>query len=93
MRPLAQRLCTQLAIMSQVKVIRQRIDRGLPFGTPKLELPTASLVAAFGSVSRPFPHAGRGGFHGRPQRPGRRSWANCRRIFPCPILLVQHITD
>ena len=25
----AQRLCTQLAIMSQVKVIRQRIDRGL----------------------------------------------------------------
>src|SRR5216684_2285088 len=29
---LAERLCTQLAIMSQVKVIRQRINRGLNFG-------------------------------------------------------------
>ena len=28
---LAERLCTQLAIMSQVPVIRQRIDRGLRF--------------------------------------------------------------
>src|SRR5712692_4851085 len=30
---LAERLCTQLAIMSQVKVVGQRIDRGLRFGT------------------------------------------------------------
>ena len=30
---MAAKLCTQLAIMSQVKVVRQGIDRGLRFGT------------------------------------------------------------
>ena len=34
---LAHALCTQLAIMSQVKVVRQRIDRGLQFAGKRIE--------------------------------------------------------
>src|SRR5437870_4888091 len=38
---LASRLCTQLVLMSQVKVIRQRIDRGLTFGSSSKDRETS----------------------------------------------------
>jgi two-component system chemotaxis response regulator CheB len=82
---MAARLCTQLAIMSQVKVVRQGIDRGLRFGTneplPKPRAESAAQAAMVGIVSST------GGPQALVQVLG-----NLGPGFPVPILLVQHIT-
>lgn len=81
---MAQHLCTQLAIMSQVKVVRQGIDRGLRFGTaepPQVRRRTAKGYSLVGIVSST------GGPQALVQLLG-----SLGRDFPLPILLVQHIT-
>lgn len=81
---MAARLCTQLAIMSQVKVVPQRIDRGLRFGTAEPPAPRRggkgySMVGIVSST---------GGPQALTQVLGALG-----RGFPLPILLVQHITS
>ncbi|MGE5546060.1 MAG: chemotaxis-specific protein-glutamate methyltransferase CheB [Solirubrobacterales bacterium] len=81
---MAARLCTQLAIMSQVKVMPQRIDRGLRFGTAE-PLPVrapSSSYSVVGIVSST------GGPQALTQVLG-----SLGADFPLPILLVQHITS
>jgi len=87
---LAGRLCTQLAIMSQVRVVRQRIDRGLRFGTdgrlpnpPRSEVPDAPRLPfrVLGLV------ASTGGPNALTQLLG-----GLPADFGLPILLIQHIT-
>ncbi len=80
---MAERLKTQLAIMSQVKVVRQGIDRGLRFGTPEAPPPRrgAQGYGMVGIVSST------GGPQALVQLMGALGPA-----FPLPILLVQHIT-
>jgi two-component system, chemotaxis family, protein-glutamate methylesterase/glutaminase len=84
---LAERLCTQLAIMSQVKVIRQRIDRGLRFGPTErakaadLTVPSAGPFTMLGLV------ASTGGPNALTKLLG-----GLPRDFPLPVILVQHIT-
>lgn len=80
---MAQHLCTQLAIMSQVKVVRQGIDRGLRFGTaePPVARRPAKGYSLVGIVSST------GGPQALVQLLG-----SLGKDFPLPILLVQHIT-
>lgn len=79
----AARLCTQLAIMSQVKVVPQRIDRGLRFGTaePPPRQRAGAAYSTIGIVSST------GGPQALTQLLGALGAG-----FPLPILLVQHIT-
>jgi two-component system chemotaxis response regulator CheB len=83
---MAAKICTQLAIMSQVKVVRQGIDRGLRFGSgeappkpPRIGPGCYSMVGIVASTGGPQALvqllSGLGG------------------DFPLPILLVQHITS
>jgi two-component system chemotaxis response regulator CheB len=84
----AERLCTQLAIMSQVAVIRQRFGRGLTFGSEEAAVP-ARVRPPARSPNRPQLLglvASTGGPSALVQvlsqlPPG----------FPVPILVVQHI--
>jgi two-component system chemotaxis response regulator CheB len=82
---LAERLCTQLAIMSQVKVVRQRIDRGLRLGTGR---PPAVWP---GVAAGPFRMVGIVASTGGPSALAELL-GGLPRDFPLPILLVQHIT-
>src|SRR5882724_7080463 len=78
---LAERLCTQLAIMSQVKVVRRRIGVRpglLPDGRPH---PLSGSYRMLGIVSST------GGPNALTQL-----LSGLGREFPLPILLVQHIT-
>lgn len=81
---MAERLCTQLAIMSQVKVVRRRIEIRPPAASGALvsrPVPRATCFHALGIVSST----------GGPN-------ALCKllhmlgREFPLPILIVQHIS-
>lgn len=81
---MAQHLCTQLAIMSQVKVVRQGIDRGLRFGTA--EPPVAARRPAQG-----YSLVGIVSSTGGPQALVQLL-GSLGAGFPLPILLVQHIT-
>ena len=80
---MARHLCTQLAIMSQVRVVRQGIDRGLRFGTADLPPPPprGAGYSVLGIV------ASTGGPQALTQVLG-----GLGADFPLPILLVQHIT-
>lgn len=82
---MAARLCTQLAIMSQVKVMPQRIDRGLRFGTSEPPLPARKAGGSYSVV-------GIVSSTGGPQALTRLLGA-LGPGFPLPILLVQHITS
>jgi two-component system chemotaxis response regulator CheB len=88
---LAQRLCTQLVNMSQVKVIRQRIDRGLHFGPQPAAKDRRQRDVSLGQPG-PFRMVGivtsTGGPNALSQLLGELP-----KDFPVPILLVQHITD
>src|SRR5712691_6951503 len=86
---LAERLCTQLAIMSQVHVIRQRIDRGLRFGAKggKSAEPASRVPRSLGPFQMLGLVASTGGPNALSQLLG-----GLPRSFPLPILLVQHIT-
>jgi two-component system chemotaxis response regulator CheB len=81
---MARHLCTQLAIMSQVKVVRQGIDRGLRFGTnaPPVGARPAKGYSVMGIVSST------GGPQALVQLLGGMGAG-----FPLPVLLVQHITS
>ena len=87
---LAERLCTQLAIMSQVKVVRQRIDRGLHFG-PKPEFLSSASKAAARQDLGPFRMVGLVASTGGPNALAKLL-GELPATFPVPILLVQHIT-
>ncbi|MBR9970786.1 chemotaxis-specific protein-glutamate methyltransferase CheB [Magnetospirillum sulfuroxidans] len=80
---MARHLCTQLAIMSQVRVVRQGIDRGLRFGTTELPPPPprGAGYSVLGLV------ASTGGPQALTQ-----VLSGLDKDFPLPILLVQHIT-
>lgn len=80
---MARHLCTQLAIMSQVRVVRQGIDRGLRFGTAELPPPPprGAGYSVLGLV------ASTGGPQALTQ-----VLSGLDKDFPLPILLVQHIT-
>lgn len=87
----AERLCTQLVIMSQVNVVRQRINRRATNGSP--------TVACHGRTHRnaiPFNHAawqmiGIVASTGGP-RALQTVLGGLPADFPLPIVLVQHIT-
>jgi two-component system chemotaxis response regulator CheB len=85
---LAERICTQLAIMSQVKVVRRR--GGAALAHPGSALPTLTLERH--TVRRPNQHralgivASTGGPNALVQILG-----GLGADFPLPILLVQHI--
>jgi two-component system chemotaxis response regulator CheB len=84
---LAERLCTQLAIMSQVKVIRQRIDRGLRFNpgvAPKLPGRGARSPG-------PFRMLGLVASTGGPNAVAKLL-SGLPAALPVPIVVVQHIT-
>ncbi|MGE5504266.1 MAG: chemotaxis-specific protein-glutamate methyltransferase CheB [Actinomycetota bacterium] len=83
---MAARLCTQLAIMSQVKVVRQGIDRGLRFGTaePPPRVRPAEVAGGYSMVGIV---SSTGGPQALVQVLGTLG-----ADFPVPILLVQHIT-
>jgi two-component system chemotaxis response regulator CheB len=87
---LAVRLCTQLASMSQVRVIRQRIDRGLTFGPRPLARPVAGNLPR--TSSGPFRMLGIVASTGGPNALTQLLGA-LPPDFPIPILLVQHITS
>ncbi len=80
---MAERLTTQLAIMSQVKVVRQGIDRGLNFGTAAAPAPPRP--------PRSYAVAGVVSSTGGPQALAQLFNA-LGGDFPLPILLVQHMT-
>lgn len=82
---MAARLCTQLAIMSQVKVVRQGIDRGLRFGS--VEEPPAPTYRP-GSYSLLGIASSTGGPQALVQL-----LCGLGKGYPLPILLVQHITS
>jgi len=89
--PLSERLCTQLVLMSQVKVIRQRIKTNTGFGK-KEATENASTTRR---LSAPAPHSFRilgvvastGGPAALQQLVG-----DLGPDFPLPIVLVQHMT-
>ncbi|CAA7615204.1 chemotaxis-specific protein-glutamate methyltransferase CheB [Magnetospirillum sp. UT-4] len=81
---MAAHLCTQLAIMSQVKVVRQGISRGLNFGTAEPPAAPRRSGADYGLV-------GIVSSTGGPQALTQLLGA-LPASFPLPILLVQHIT-
>lgn len=83
---MAARLCTQLAIMSQVKVMPQRLNRGLNFGT-NLPPPPEPIRNAGG-----YSMVGIASSTGGPQAL-TQLLGGLGRDFPLPILLVQHITS
>lgn len=91
----ATHLCNQLAIMSQVKVVRQAPRRGLSFGSSAV--PTAEPVAPpVPRLPRARPPAlvkmvGLVASTGGPNALSR-VLSELPPSFPAPILLVQHIT-
>ncbi|WP_096700881.1 chemotaxis protein CheB [Magnetospirillum sp. 15-1] len=83
---MAAKICTQLAIMSQVQVVRQGISRGLNFGSD--ETPARPSPGRAGSYSMVGIVASTGGPQALVQLLG-----GLGADFPLPILLVQHITS
>ena len=78
----AERLCTQLVIMSQVRVVRQRADRTIPARRPVPSTAPSGPFAVLGLV------ASTGGPRALSQVLGALA-----PTFPLPILVVQHITS
>lgn len=89
----AKHLCNQLAIMSQVKVVRQGVRRGLSFGTPTLE-PVPPPPPPPPPVQKPPAAIAMVGIVASTGGPNAlsRVLGELPADFPVPILLVQHIT-
>ena len=89
---LAQRLCTQLAVMSQVAVIRQRFNRPRPdrHGVNGAAPPRPRFSP--GRSDRPFQMLGMVASTGGP-RALQQILSNLPADYPLPIALVQHISD
>ncbi len=90
---LARRLCDQLANMSQVRVIRQRFDRGPVVGgrdpAPGTRAPARPCPE---NIPRPeFRVLGVVASTGGPPAL-TQLFAGLRRDFPLPVVVVQHIT-
>jgi two-component system chemotaxis response regulator CheB len=85
---LASRVCTQLAVMSQVKVIRQRFNRGLNFGSQKVESKQDMKVPVV--PAGPFRMLGIVTSTGGPNALNSLL-AGLDPKFPLPVVLVQHI--
>jgi two-component system chemotaxis response regulator CheB len=83
---MAAKICTQLAIMSQVQVVRQGINRGLNFGSD--DVPVRPLRIAPASYSMVGIVASTGGPQALVQL-----LSGLGADFPLPVLLVQHITS
>ena len=89
---MAYRLCTQLAIMSQVKVVRQHADRGLRF------MPGKTVETARPNVEKVVVPPGGFRMLGIVASTGgpsalRTLLGGLDSEFPLPIALVQHITS
>lgn len=89
---LAGRLCTQLVIMSEVRVIRQRVRRHLglhpaPLGESAMRPATTNALPAAGTFQMLGIVASTGGPNALVKVLG-----GLGRQVPVPILLVQHIT-
>ncbi|HEX4150290.1 MAG TPA: chemotaxis-specific protein-glutamate methyltransferase CheB [Pirellulales bacterium] len=85
---MAERLCTQLAVMSQVKVIRQRLHK-----TARVEAARSSeLPRDWGDRSRPFEMLGIVASTGGPVAL-QKLLGGLGPSFPLPIALVQHMAD
>jgi two-component system chemotaxis response regulator CheB len=83
---LAERLCTQLVIMSQVKLVRQH-GRRESIQRPGHRMP----IPLPGAADRPVQDAGNCLLHRRAGRLVQLLGA-LGPAFPLPILLVQHMT-
>ncbi len=91
---MAARLCSRLVNMSQVKVIRQRIDRGLTFSNDASKnKPQARARKVVAPSLRPsvFRALGLVASTGGPNAL-TKLLGELPRPFPLPILLIQHIT-
>jgi len=88
---LAGRLCTQLVIMSQVRVIRQRAWRNAVMHPPANGQKTPGVEAGTASAPGSFRMVGIVASTGGPNALAR-VLAGLGRNVPVPILLVQHIT-
>lgn len=91
---LAGRLCSQLTAMSQVRVVRQRIDRGVRFGAAIAAKPAESSAGRplFSAASGPFQMLGIVASTGGPSALARLL-GGLPPDFPLPIVMVQHITS
>lgn len=87
---MAERICTQLAIMSQVKVIRQRKPESAAYGK-HLSKPGQATSSSHPVPAGPFRMMGVVASTGGPKALNDVFLA-LPRPFPLPILLVQHIT-
>ena len=89
---IANRLCTQLALMSQVKVIRQRFSRRGWLGPDRPRQPQLPTVDRRSANASPFSLVGIVASTGGPAAlQGLLSGLDPR--FPLPIALVQHMSD
>lgn len=88
---LAERLCTQLAIMSEVKVVSQRGFRPAALRSTKPKQPHKLPVRAVPALASGFHMLGIAASTGGPNALVRLL-GDLEESFPLPILLVQHIT-
>lgn len=88
---LAGRLCTQLVIMSQVRVIRQRARRNLGMQPPAIGQKASDSKAILASAPGSFQTLGIVASTGGPNALAKLL-AGLGLNVPVPILLVQHIT-
>ncbi len=88
----AQKICTQLFIMSQVHVVRQRFPRA-DLGTPRRLSPNAELVrpAAPSAAPGSYRMVGLAASTGGPNAVVKLL-CGLGADFPLPVLLVQHIS-
>jgi len=88
---LAGRLCTQLVIMSQVRVIRQRARRNLGLQPPVIGQQASRSMPIVASAAGSFQMVGIVASTGGPNALAKvLAGLGCN--FPAPVLLVQHIT-
>jgi two-component system chemotaxis response regulator CheB len=90
---IAQHLCTQLVIMSEIKVVRQRFARNLDLPLPKGKRAPAPPMEKnkFPALERKLTIMGIAASTGGPNAL-LEVLCKLPRDFPLPILLVQHIT-
>jgi two-component system chemotaxis response regulator CheB len=90
---MAERLCTQLALMSQVKVVRQRIRRAELCAQPGSELPGKAALGGRGDLVRAshFRLVGMVASTGGPAAL-EKLLGRLNPRFPLPIGLVQHMS-
>lgn len=86
---LAERLCTQLVLMSQVKVVRQRFARELPFCAKNDAARSPGPLAP--RPGGPFRVMGLAASTGGPSAL-QQVLSDLGPDFPIPVLLVQHMT-